>query len=67
MRHRAYEGGDGGEGRCFALPPARKLAGANPHQERILASIAGVGYVRHGQIEEIDGFDFHDSLKGRVQ
>ena len=31
----------------------------NPHQQRILAAVARVGDDGHGEIEEVDGFDFH--------
>ena len=59
MRHGTDEGGDRGERRGLAFAPAHHAACGNPHQQGILAAIAGIGHHRHGEIEKVDGFDLH--------
>ena len=67
MRHRADKGGNGGQGRSFALAPSHMAARRNPHEKGILAAICLGRDNRHGHIEEIDGLYLHVSLARSCQ
>ena len=61
VRERADHGGDGGERRGFAFAEAfAAVVAAHAHDERVLAAVADVEHFGHGEIEQVDGFDFHE-------
>jgi len=62
--HRADEGGDRGQGRRLALPPADVPPGRDPDQQQILAAVADVEDLGHRAGEEIDRLDLHRFLRG---
>ena len=64
MRHGCYEGGDGDERRGLALAPALVAISADADDERVLAAVADVLDLGHGEIEDVDGIDAHDGLAG---
>ena len=66
VRHGANQAGNGHQRRRFALAPTRVAAGAHTHQQCILAAIADVEHLRHGQIEEVDRFNFHGVTVAKV-
>ena len=64
MRHGRHEGGNGDQRRGLAFAPAFMTIGHDAHDEGILAAVADVLDLGHGEIEEVDGVDAHDGLAG---
>ena len=64
MRHGRHEGRDRDQRRGLALAPAFNAIGHHADHQRILAAVANVLHLGHGEIEEVDGFDAHDGLAG---
>ena len=62
VRHRADEGGDGRQRRRLALAPADMAAAATRTSSASWLPSASVVTTRHGEVEEVDGFDLHGGV-----
>ena len=64
VRHRADERRDRGEGSRLALAVALEPAGADAHEQRVLAAVADVEDLRHREVEQLDRLNLHWRPRG---
>ena len=57
--HRAVPAGQADERRGLAFAPTDRVSCTHSHDKCVLTAVADVVDLGHGQIEEVDGIDFH--------